>query len=78
MPCKILLSTGNPTSNIQRKEYLIDNESEITLLPTAKTIGKFQDGSEELNEKCEVGSTALVCETSEAYILSPSNVWKKL
>lgn len=55
---------------------MIDNESEITLLPTAKTIGKFQDGSEELNEKCEVGSTALVCETGEAYILSPSNVWK--
>lgn len=78
MSCKILSSTGNPTSTIQRKGYLIDTEADVASLPTYETSGKFQDGSDELNEKCEIGSTALVCETSEAYILSPSNVWKLL
>ena len=63
-------------SNIPNmKEYLLDNESDVALLPNMEERGKQDVISYSYNDVCSAGSIALVVSTGNKYILNNANKW---
>lgn len=78
MATKLIKINGKPNSH-KHREYICDTEDDINLLPRYGIEGKFKDPTDSVgNAPCSIGSTALVCSTSEVYILAPNNEWTKL
>ena len=79
MACKLHTVNGKPNS-FSVREYIVDTTDDIALLPRYGVNGTMNvDASDSYsNDPCAIGSTALVCNTSEVWILSPSNEWVKL
>lgn len=78
MACKLITNNGDPNA-IAINEYYCDTEADIALLPKFGIEGKIDDKYDSLaNKPCSIGSTALVIETADLYVLAPSNEWKKL
>ncbi len=78
MACK-LISINNTPNVSEKREYLCDKEDEIALLPKYNIKGRILDDEDSVcDNPCSIGSMAFVCETSNIYILSPSNEWVKL
>ena len=78
MAIKLMRNNDEPNA-VVINEYYCDTVSDIDLLPKYDEEGKFKDEHDSLaNKPCSIGSTALVIDTSELYILAPSNEWKKL
>lgn len=65
------------SSNI--REFICQDESDIKKLPRNGIGGVQSDKSDTVsNAPCAVGSTAIVCSSSQRWILSPENIWIKL
>lgn len=83
MSCKLHTINGKPNSSSLR-EYIVDTTDDIALLPRYGVKGTMNVDilDKTSNEPCAIGSTALVCKnannTSEVWMLSPSNEWVKL
>lgn len=83
MACKLHTINGKPNS-FSLREYIVDTPDDIALLPRYGVKGTMKvDASDKVsNDPCAIGSTALVCQnadnTSEVWMLSPSNEWVKL
>lgn len=59
-------------------EYLCETAEDILLLPKYGIRGSVGDPDDDINDPCAIGSTAFVCNGTEAWILAPSNEWIKL
>lgn len=78
-----IMAIGGRVNSANQKEYIVDSVADIEKLPKDGIRGTFENPADpSINDPCEIGSTALVCEgssgASAAYILSPSNEWKEL
>lgn len=77
MSSKVTSSNGRSTL-FSHKKFICDSEEDIAKLPKDGIEGSIEGSSDDLiNRPCSIGSTALVCSTSEMWILSPSNEWVK-
>lgn len=77
MATKVTSSNGRSTL-FYHKKFICDKEEDILKLPKDGIEGSIQDSSDDMiNRPCSIGSTALVCSTSEMWVLSPSNEWVK-
>ena len=79
----IIMTVGGKTNSALQKEYICDSIADIDKLPKDGIRGTFEDlANPSINDPCEIGSTALVCEGSNGlatvFILSPSNEWKEM
>lgn len=67
------------TGDYNKREYQCTSDSDIANLPTSTAVGTggVDDKS---NEKCGVGSTALVANGSvtKVYILAPTDTWEEM
>ena len=78
MAYKITSINGQPRSHNTR-EFLCSTEDDIAKLPRYKIAGTQELENDTIsNDPCGIGSTALVCSTSDVYILTPDNEWVKL
>ena len=79
MAVKLTSINGKSTVS-QYREYLLDSEADITLLPKQGVKGNLTDDTSDImsNDPCAVGSKALICATGDVWILSPSNEWVKV
>lgn len=63
------LRIGNGYVSPNRKEYLIDNESDVANLPT-----NLQDGTGTVG-RCDPGSLAYTADMSKVYMLGNDGQW---
>lgn len=79
MAIKTTTINGRPTS-ASLKDFICDAETDIAFLPTSTARGMMTGklDEEHLDDPVAIGSTCLVTQTSNVYILSPDNTWKKL
>lgn len=67
-----LLRIGKNYVAPERKEYLIDGEADIKMLPTSNTTGKGITGL------CTPGSLAYTPDLSLIFQLGNDNIWHKI
>lgn len=78
MSTKVTASNGVSTT-FAHKRFICDTEDDILMLPKEGVAGTNPNPPDDMaNRPCSIGSTALVCSTSETWILAPSNQWVKL
>ena len=78
MAIKLIKNNDEPNAVAINHNHCM-TESDIALLPKFEVEGKFDDPHDSLaNKPCSIGTTALVIETSEDYILAPNNEWTKV
>lgn len=75
-----LISINGKPNSLNQKEFVVDTEDDILLLPRYEVKGKIAIDSGDIttNDPCAIGSTAIVCQTSSVYILAPNNEWTKI
>lgn len=75
-----LLSINNKSAISNYREYLLDSEADIALLPKYNTEGNLTLDTSDImsNDPCGIGSKAMICNTGDIWVLSPSNEWTKL
>jgi len=78
MSYKIIAINGQINSS-DLKEFICQDENDITKLPRYGINGTQESEYDTVsNQPCAIGSKAIVCSTSNVYILSPDNAWVKL
>lgn len=68
-----MIRTGDLYADRHNREYLLDTIADVAKLPTSTKEGTLTNPLD--NSPCAVGSTALVVEGMQVYILSPSDHW---
>ena len=68
-----VLKIGGDRTDRNYREFTVDFISDIADLPTSKRAGNLSNQLD--NSPCAIGSTALVIEGAQTYILSPSDHW---
>ena len=58
--------------------FICDSEADIADLPTTSAEGKKYDTDTSVDDKVAAGSSCLVIDTSEVYMLNSDDEWKKL
>lgn len=78
MSYKITVINGQVNSS-DTKEFICQNTDDIAKLPRYGIQGTQELENDTVsNQPCAIGSKAIVCSTSDVYILSPDNTWVKL
>lgn len=78
MAFKIMKINGQPNS-VETKEFICSSADDIAKLPRYGIRGTQEIENDTVsNNPCAIGSTAIVCSTSDVYILAPNNTWIKL
>jgi hypothetical protein len=74
------LDVNTTSAGTSQKNFFADSASDIINLPTMTTWGKGPESDEypDINKPVFKGSSCLIVETSDVYILDSENNWSKL